>query len=60
MWLSDDQLKELTQRQRADCQCRVLNEAGIPYRMVAGRPIVMVADLGQSVQPSRPKVRKLA
>ena len=60
MWLSDDQLKEYTKRTRVDAQCKVLNDAQIPYRMVAGRPIVMLADIGQSVQPARPRVRKLA
>jgi hypothetical protein len=60
VWLSDDQLKDFTKRKRVDGQCQVLNEAGIPYRMVAGRPIVMLADIGQSVQPARPRVRKLA
>lgn len=40
MWLTDKQLERLTRRKRPRAQAQVLREAGIPYSMVDGRPIV--------------------
>lgn len=47
MWLSRQELEELTQRKRWSAQIRVLIEAGIPFQVVAGRPIVIKEDLHQ-------------
>ena len=38
--LSREELRELTQRARQDAQAAMLDGAGIPYRIVAGRIIV--------------------
>jgi hypothetical protein len=40
MWLTDKQLERLTRRKRPQAQAQVLREAGIPFDMVDGRPIV--------------------
>lgn len=60
MWLTEDQVAELTKRKRPRAQIEVLVRDGIPFRMVAGRPVVMESAL-EPVQQSatRPKVRKL-
>lgn len=44
MWLSDAQLRQYTRRQKPSAQRRVLDDAGIPYRMVDGRPVVLISD----------------
>jgi hypothetical protein len=56
MWLTDEQLIELTRRKQPRAQIRILNEAGIPYRIVAGRPVVLRSDLTEHEEP-RSKVK---
>ena len=46
-WLSEAQLQELTRRTKPSAQRRVLDLAGIPYRLVDGRPVVLLSDLQQ-------------
>lgn len=48
MWLSEQQLAELTRRSKAGAQRKVLEQAGIPYRLVDGRPVVLLSDLQQT------------
>lgn len=45
MWLSEEQLTALTKRKRPSAQIRQLAADGVPFRVVAGRPIVIEADL---------------
>lgn len=45
MWLTQAQLVELTRRKRPSAQAKALIEAGIPFRIVSGRPIVVESDL---------------
>lgn len=40
MWLSEQQLRELTRRKQPAAQMRVLARAGIPFLAVDGRPVV--------------------
>ena len=60
-WLSDDQLARLTKKKHIKAQVSVLVAAGIPFAMVAGRPVVVESSLQpmQQSQP-RPQVKKLA
>lgn len=44
-WLSERQLIALTRRRQGAAQIRVLKEAGIPFRVVDSRPIVLAADV---------------
>lgn len=55
MWLSDDQVAELTRRKRPSAQIRELMRAGIPFRVVAGRPIVVSTDIA----PTTKRVKRL-
>jgi hypothetical protein len=58
MWLTEKELERLTRRKRPSAQAQVLREAGIPYRMVDGRPIVVDKDV--SANDTRfQRVRKL-
>lgn len=41
MWLTEKQVERLTRRKRPTAQAEVLREAGIPYNMIDGRPVVM-------------------
>lgn len=43
--LDDAELIQITRRRRPSAQARVLREAGIPYRMIAGRPVIARARL---------------
>lgn len=60
MWLTDKQLEELTKRKQIKAQVAVLVRDEVPFKMVAGRPVVMARAL-EPVQQSatRPRVRKL-
>ena len=40
-WLSDSEMEALTKRKKPTAQMRVLAEAGIPFKVVAGRPVVV-------------------
>lgn len=51
MWLSDKQVMKLTRRKRPSAQRRVLVEAGIPFDMVDGRPMVLKDSLSQKEKP---------
>lgn len=56
-WLSPRQVERLTGKVRPTAQARVLDEARIPYRMVAGRPVVLKEHAGPSItSSSRPKL----
>lgn len=60
MWLTDEQVAELTKRKRPKGQVEVLARDGIPFVMVAGRPVVMENALAPVQQSTaRPRVRKL-
>lgn len=48
MWLSESQVAELTKRKRPSAQIRQLAQDGIPFRVCAGRPIVIASDLTES------------
>lgn len=60
-WLTEKQIENLTRKARPSAQAKELDRAGIPYRMVAGRPVVLVQALSpvQQSDLSRPQVRKL-
>lgn len=49
MWLSDAELRDLTRRKRPSAQMRVLAQAGIPFNVVAGRPVVVKDALYEEV-----------
>lgn len=53
MWLTERQIARLTRRKRPTAQAEVLREAGIPYQMVDGRPVV----LKDSLYREKPKGR---
>jgi hypothetical protein len=53
MWLTERQIARLTRRKRPTAQAEVLREAGIPYHMVDGRPVV----LKDSLYREKPKGR---
>lgn len=55
MWLSDEQLVQLTRRKQPSAQIRALVAANIPFKVVSGRPIVVLSDLYGSGK----KVKKL-
>lgn len=52
MWLSEKEVEKLTRRKRPKAQEQVLREAGIPYSVVDGRPIVLKDSM---LQESKPK-----
>ena len=51
IWLTDKQLESLTRRKRPRAQAQVLREAGIPYDMVDGRPVVLKDSLSRRERP---------
>lgn len=51
MWLTDKQLEALTRRKRPRAQAQVLREAGIPYNMIDGRPVVLKDSLSRRERP---------
>jgi hypothetical protein len=54
IWLTEEQLAELTRKTQPAAQARVLSKSvpPIPYVLVAGRPVVLVSDvLGRSDKP---------
>lgn len=53
MWLTEKQVERLTRRKRPSAQIEVLHEAGIPYVVVDGRPVVMK----DSLHREKPKGR---
>ncbi len=53
MWLTEREIARLTRRKRPTAQAEVLREAGIPYVVVDGRPIV----LKDSLYREKPKGR---
>lgn len=61
LWLTEDEIAALTKCKRVPGQVRELMAAGIDFRMVAGRPLVLVSAL-EPVAESRPRpqVKKLA
>lgn len=56
MWLTERQLEKLTRRKRPTAQATILREAGIPYSMVDGRPIVMSDQLVPRAIKQKPKL----
>lgn len=54
MWLTEKQVQELTKKKRPSAQIRVLVEAGVPFQVIAGRPIVVASDL-KSRDEKRPR-----
>lgn len=59
-WLSEEQLESLTKRKQASAQVKELARAGIPFCMVADRPVVFLQDLSAVRQSSeKPRVRRL-
>ena len=60
MWLTDEQVAELTKAKRVSKQVEVLARAGVPFKIVAGRPIVLLSALEPSLEDApRPQVRHL-
>lgn len=55
-WLSDKEVAEYTRRVKPSAQRKVLDRAGIPYKWVDGRPVVLRSDIGHSDR-SRKAVR---
>jgi len=49
MWLSPKQLEDLTGKKRPSAQMRELARSGIPFKVVAGRPIVVQDALYEEV-----------
>lgn len=56
MWLSEQEVQSLTRRKRTSAQIRVLVEAGIPFLLVDGRPIVVKTHVSPA---SEKRVRRL-
>lgn len=57
LWLSDDQVCELTRRKQPAAQERVLREAGISFILVDGRPVVPLSEIQQNPTAAEPKLR---
>lgn len=57
MWLSEQQLAEYTRRTKPSAQRKVLDRALIPYRLVDGRPVVLVSDLSPTATRRKNEVR---
>ena len=58
LWLPDEEVAELTRAKRVSKQVEVLTKDGVPFRMVAGRPIVMVSALENAEpEPPEPQLR---
>lgn len=55
-WLSDKEVARLTRKKRPSAQIRVLVDAGIPFRVVDGRPIVVETHVSPA---SDKRVRRL-
>ncbi len=45
MFLTESQIEQLTRRKRPSAQIRELAKAGIRFRVVSGRPVVVERDL---------------
>ena len=47
LWLTDEQIVELTKKTQPAAQARVLSNSvpPIPYTLVAGRPVVRIIDV---------------
>lgn len=60
-WLTEEQLERLTKKKRPSAQAEELRRAGVPFRMVAGRPIVLIQSLSpaQKADAPRPQVKRL-
>lgn len=59
-WLSDEQLEALTRRKQTAAQVKELTRSGIPFCMVADRPVVFLQDLSAVPQSAaRPRVKRL-
>lgn len=60
-WLTEKQVEKLTKKKRPKAQARELDRSGIPYRIIAERPVVLVQNLSpvQQSAVSQPQVRKL-
>lgn len=57
LWLSDDEVRALTNKKQAKAQCRVLDEAGYDYKIVNKRPIVYRHNFRQNTLPPAPRLR---
>jgi len=57
MWLTEQEVADLTRRVKPAAQARVLLKVGIPFRMVDNRPIVLRSDIETAVRPQRPQVK---
>ncbi len=54
MWLSKQQLEDLTKRKTGKAQCRALDYLGIPYRVgLDGKPVVFERDLTAETDPEK-------
>ncbi len=51
--LTDEELTQITRRVRPTAQARVLRESGIPFRIVAGRPLVARTALIETLSMGR-------
>lgn len=51
--LTEQELQDITRKVRPSAQARVLSEAGIPFRMIAGRPMVARAALIETLTGGR-------
>lgn len=59
-WLTERQLIALTRRRQPAAQIRVLKEAGVPHRVVDGRPVVMASAIepgGERRDTKAPRLR---
>lgn len=50
IWLTEEEVQELTNKKQPAAQARALSEAvpPIPYTMVGGRPVVLLSDLSNT------------
>lgn len=54
LWLSPDEVEQLTDRKRWKAQCRALAEMGVPFKPNAvGRPLVERAAYQTQAKPRR-------
>ena len=51
--LTDDELTRLTRKARPSAQIRALREAGIPLKVISGRPVVARAALIETLTGGR-------
>jgi hypothetical protein len=56
-WLSDEEVAALTRKKQAPAQERVLSDAGIKFKIIDERPVVLRSALEETPVVHEPKLR---